>query len=458
MRSDQSNVLKDREFLKNTGKLFGSSVIAQAFPFIVLPFLTRMFSPEDFGFWAYFLSLSSLFSILMTGNYEFAIVLPKEDKEALNVFTGSLLICVMTFFSASAFVYFFYDNLITSSGIIISENILYLVILMSLIMAVFRLLNFWNNRENKFHVTAAGNITRSFTVYLCQLLNGLYFLKTSTGLILSSISGYTAGTVIQSASLVKKIVRDRKEIRISSIRRSLLRYKDFPKYFMPSEFLNSLSVNVPVLFLTNLFDSAAAGLYAIPHRFINVPLTLLGSSISQAYLKKSSDMVNNDQCLGRMTSDIYRKLFMLGIVPLSIIAGYGDYIFGFLLGEKWAVSGQYASILSPWMLMVFVASPVSIIFATLEKQKISLVLNSVLLILRVTSFLIGGIILKSVFAAIFLYGSTGFLYWTFYSFFVVRTAGGNADKDKIVEFVLYRLLFIMLPIILSRTLLCTILN
>ncbi|MFA6654029.1 MAG: hypothetical protein WCS93_06805, partial [Candidatus Delongbacteria bacterium] len=176
MRSDQSNVLKDREFLKNTGKLFGSSVIAQAFPFIVLPFLTRMFSPEDFGFWAYFLSLSSLFSILMTGNYEFAIVLPKEDKEALNVFTGSLLICVMTFFSASAFVYFFYDNLITSSGIIISENILYLVILMSMIMAVFRLLNFWNNRENKFHVTAAGNITRSFTVYLCQLLNGLYFL------------------------------------------------------------------------------------------------------------------------------------------------------------------------------------------------------------------------------------------------------------------------------------------
>lgn len=458
MRSDQSNILKDREFVKNTGKLFGSSVIAQAIPFIVLPFLTRMFSPEDFGFWAYFLSLSSLFSILMTGNYEFAIVLPKEDKEALNVFTGSLLICVMTFFSASAFVYFFYDNLINSSGIIISQNILYLVILMSLIMAIFRLLNFWNNRENKFHVTAAGNITRSFTVYLSQLLNGLYFLKTSTGLILSSISGYTAGTVIQSASLVKKIVRDRKEIHISSIRRSLSRYKDFPKYFMPSEFLNSLSVNVPVLFLTNLFDSAAAGLYAIPHRFINVPLTLLGSSISQAYLKKSSDMVNNDQCLGKMTADIYRKLFMLGIVPLSIIAGYGDYIFGFLLGERWAVSGQYASILSPWMLMVFVASPVSIIFATLEKQKISLVLNSVLLILRVTSFLIGGIIMKSVFAAIFLYGSTGFLYWMFYSFFVVGTAGGDAEKDKIVKFVLYRLLFIMLPIILSRTLLCMILN
>jgi len=458
MRSDQSDILKDREFLKNTGKLFGSSVIAQAFPFIVLPFLTRMFSPEDFGFWAYFLSLSSLFSILMTGNYEFAIVLPKEDKEALNVFAGSVLICIITFVSASVFVYFFYDMLISSSGLIISQNILYLVMLMSVIMAVFRLLNFWNNRENKFHVTAAGNITRSFTVYLCQLLNGLYFLKSSTGLILSSVAGYTSGTLVQSGLLIKKIVKNRKEIDIHAVKKSLFRYINFPKYFMPSEFMNSLSVNVPVLFLTNLFDSAAAGLYAIPHRFINVPLTLLGSSISQAYFKKSSDMVNSDQELGKITTDIYKKLFMLGIIPLSLVAGYGDYIFGFLLGERWAVSGQYASILSPWMLMVFVASPISIIFATLEKQKISLLLNSVLLVLRVTSFLIGGIILKSVFAAIFLYGSTGFLYWTFYSFFVVRTAGGNADKDKIVEFVLYRLLFIMLPIILSRTLLCTILN
>ncbi len=435
-----SGVLKDKVFIGNVGKLFGSSFIAQLIPFGVLPVLTRIYSPEDFGFWAYFLSISGIFSILMTGNYEFAIVLPKDDDEALNVTAGALLITVM-FFIAGLIIFPFFTGITFALWICV----------MGLSMALFRISSYWNNRCNRFGKIGTGNISRSFSASAVQLFNGFYFFKNYSGLASGSVIGYMTGTAVQSAGLAGKFASAKGAVSRKRILSSASRYKKFPKYFMPAEFLNFVSTSVPVLFLTNLFDAAVTGLYSVPHKFINTPLTMLGSSISQAYFKKTNDLKNAGHDLGYTTADIYKKLLMLGIVPLSIIAGYGDIIFGFLLGPQWKMSGVYAALLAPWMLMVFVASPISIVFATLEKQEISLKLNALLLSVRVLSFVIGGIVFRNALLAVFLFGASGFVYWLYFSFYVIKVSGGS--RKDIVLFSVSRLIFIMLPVILSRSLL-----
>jgi O-antigen/teichoic acid export membrane protein len=446
------DVLKDKVFLKNIGKLFGSSFIAQLIPFAALPVLTRIYSPEDFGFWAYFLSLSGIISIIMTGNYEFAIVLPKEDSEALNVTIGSISLVLLIFALTLLTLPLFSGMISESAGL--SQGAVQFTIwisVMSLSMALFRISGFWNNRNNRFGRMGAGNISRSLSASSIQLFNGFYLNVNYSGLAAGSVLGYFSGFLILSGDLIKQIIKQWKNITAASVMQVLKRYKKFPKYFMPSEFMNFLSSNVPVIFLTNVFNAGITGLYAVPHKFINTPMTMLGSSISQAYFKKSNDIKNSGGDLGHITSDIYRKLMNLGIVPISVIAAYGDYIFAFLLGDKWEISGVYASLIAPWMLMVFVASPISIVFATLEMQEVSLKLNSFLLFIRILSFVIGGFVFKSAMIAIFLYGASGFVYWLYFSFYVIKVSGG--DRSKIVRFSISRLIFIMLPIILSRMLL-----
>ncbi len=444
-----SELLKDKKFLKNIGKLFGASFVSQLIPFIVLPFLTRMYSPDDFGFWAYFLSLSGILSIFMTGNYEFAIVLPKEEKEAVNLASGSIILTTFVFLLCLPASLILSTPILKNAGIQSNDHSFVLLIcLMALFMALFRIMNYWNNRKNRFHTTAIGSITRSVSGSTIQLISGLNPMRDYMGLISGSIFGYFAGTAVQSKNFVSAVVKNKKKINVRSIRESLIRYKDFPKYFMPSEFMNYLSSNVPVIFLTNMFSSAAAGLYSIPQKFINTPLTMLGSSISQVYYKKATDLRNSNEDISKITTDIYKKLFVLGILPLSIVAGYGDYIFSIFLGEKWEVSGLYAALLAPWMLMVFASSPISIVFATLEKQKTSLKLNFYLLLLRLAAFTVGGIVFKSAFIAVMLYGASGFVYWLYLSFFIIKTVGG--DKKGIMKFTLVRLCLIMLPIIISR--------
>ena len=59
--------------------------LAQAIPIIISPILTRIYTPEDFGLLALFLSITNIIGSVANGRYELAIMLPKEDEDAINI-------------------------------------------------------------------------------------------------------------------------------------------------------------------------------------------------------------------------------------------------------------------------------------------------------------------------------------------------------------------------------------
>lgn len=442
-------ILADKEFLGNVGKLFSASAIAQAIPFFVLPFLTRIYGPEEFGVWVYFLSISGILSIIITGNYEFAIMLPKKRSEATSTIVLTMLLGLISSLILFIVSYLFKDKLNIILGMGETNNLVLLIPLMAFLFVTYRACNIWNNRNNKYGVTAKANIIRSLSTTGTQFYSGYHYSSNYFGLVAGSIVGYSLGIILQVRDIFKAITENISEIRLSTLKYQMIKYRKFPKFFLLSELTNYFSSNIPVLFLTNLFSSTAAGLYSIPHKFINVPMSMLGTSVSQVYYRKAAILKENKEELGRVTFDIYIKMIYLGIVPLSIIAAYGDMIFGLILGAKWSIAGLYASMLAPWMLLVFTTSPISIVFAVLEKQKESLKLNVILLIIRLTAFLVGGLVFKSAFWAIALFGGSGFIYWLYFSFYVLKISGANLAIAK--WFVIKRFAYIMLPIILSRT-------
>ncbi|MBN2788828.1 MAG: lipopolysaccharide biosynthesis protein [Candidatus Delongbacteria bacterium] len=441
-------ILSDKEFLANVGKLFSASAIAQAVPFFVLPFLTRIYGPEEFGVWVYFLSLSGIFSIIITGNYEFAIMLPKERSEATSTVTLTMLLGLISSSVMVLISFMFRDKLNIMLGLENAENLIFLIPLMAFLFAAYRTCNIWNNRNNKYSVTAVANVFRSLSTTGYQFHSGYYGYSNYFGLILGSVIGYSLGIIFQIRDIFKAMAENVSQLKISTLKEQMIKYRKFPQFFLFSELTNYFSSNIPVLFLTNLFSSTVAGLYSIPHKFINVPMSMLGTSVSQVYYRKATLLKADSEELGKVTFEIYKKMIYLGIIPLSIVAGYGDIIFGFILGAEWGVAGSYAGLLAPWMLLVFATSPVSIVFAVLEKQKESLKLNIVLLIIRLAAFLLGGLLLKSAFWAIALFGGSGFIYWLYFSFYVLNISGSDLEKAK--WFIIKNFAYIMLPVILSR--------
>ena len=96
-------------YFKNILVLLTGTTLSQSIPVIASPILTRLYSPEDFGVFALFLSLTSLFAVIATGKYDLAIIIPRKDIEAKYLIILSLIISFFVILLVLVLVFTQYD-------------------------------------------------------------------------------------------------------------------------------------------------------------------------------------------------------------------------------------------------------------------------------------------------------------------------------------------------------------
>ena len=82
------------EFTRNVLTLMTGTTIAQAIPIAISPILTRLYTPKDFGVLALFVAITSIFGSIANGRYELAIMLPKKDEDAINIFASTTIFII----------------------------------------------------------------------------------------------------------------------------------------------------------------------------------------------------------------------------------------------------------------------------------------------------------------------------------------------------------------------------
>ena len=69
--------INENKFLKNLTTLFIGSSLAQIIPLIFYPLMTRIYTPADFGLFAYISAISAVLVTFATGKYEMSILISK---------------------------------------------------------------------------------------------------------------------------------------------------------------------------------------------------------------------------------------------------------------------------------------------------------------------------------------------------------------------------------------------
>ena len=82
------------EFSQNVLTLMTGSTLSQAIPIAISPILTRIYTPEDFGLYAVYIAIITILGTIVSGRYELAIMLPKKDEDAINIFALGLVITI----------------------------------------------------------------------------------------------------------------------------------------------------------------------------------------------------------------------------------------------------------------------------------------------------------------------------------------------------------------------------
>jgi O-antigen/teichoic acid export membrane protein len=389
------------EFAHHVSTLMTGSVIAQALPVAVSPILTRIYTAEDFGLLALYIAIVAIFSSIAGGRYEFAIILPKEEKEAINIFALSFILSVVFSLLLTLLIVFFYNE-INGFFIVKIGMWLYFMPISVFFTALFNFLTLYNNRTKNYKDIALSTVIKSSVLVFLQLLIG-FFKGGATGLL----TGQIFSSFFANMKLLKNIIQT--EYFFSQINRVQLllmakEYIKFPKYQMPNALLNSFASQMPIFLLSSFFFASMVGLYALATRILFTPLMIIANANSKVYNQALAEIHNSNGDSYLFTIKFLKSLFQKIILPFGLIVLFAPQLFTFIFGEVWREAGVYTQILSPYILLNVMVSSVAFIASLLQQQQKSLLISMVHTTLIVMAILIGGFF-KNIYLSLALYSS-----------------------------------------------------
>ena len=382
------------------------TTIAQAIPLAVSPILTRLYTPEDFGLFALFIALTSVFVSFASGRYELAVMLPVDDKESINILALGLLITTALSTSLLLFITLFHDIILSLVNNIEIGVWLYFIPLIVLFTGLYNLLTYFNNRQKCYQDLAHATIVKSLVLVAVQL--GIGFVKTgATGLI----SGQILSSFFANMKLLKNILNNRSLLHSISKKEMLAmakRYKDFPLYQAPHALLNTFSSNIPVYLFSSFVNATVVGFYALSTRIVFAPLMIIAGASAKVYNQKVTQLYNEGGDAYGLSIQLLQSLLKKIFFPFVLLILFAPDIFALLFGDSWREAGLYTQILSPWLFMVFFVTTISFIPSLMNMQKKALLLEVIYSILRLLA-ITTGLFFHDVLLALALFSATGFM-------------------------------------------------
>lgn len=159
------------------------------------PIITRLYTPEELGFFALIFSIVTMFSPVINGQYDLLIVSAKSEKEAdtfavISVIVGLLLV---TFIALGLIV-------IQFSKFKVFEDVGWWILSSCILLIVFGINNIlvsYNNRHLRYKLISKVNIIRNFGRSLFQILFGLVGFG-NLGVLAGNFIGFLMGMKKQS--------------------------------------------------------------------------------------------------------------------------------------------------------------------------------------------------------------------------------------------------------------------
>ncbi|XOV67132.1 MAG: lipopolysaccharide biosynthesis protein [Fluviicola sp.] len=353
------------QLLRSVLVLMTGTVFAQGLSYLVFPLLTTLYAPSEMGVLDIYVKIVGFVSAVGTARFEVSLPLPKNEGHSFLIYKLSLRIAryVIVGMAVAWGVYFLFEPPVLT-------DIWFLIItLISTLFVIFiNLGTNWAIRNKAFKQISRQKIVGSFTNNGMRLVLG-YLSFGAIGLVLATMLGY----MISSFWFVRDFFRlDRKKYKNYSRKKSkvLVReYREFPLVNLPHVAIDLGRELLIAALVLHYFDIQIFGLYSVAHLILKLPLTVLGTSIGQVFYGETSEMVNQGKSVFPLLRKTILTLFGLSLIPFSVIFFFGEDLFELLMDDRYIKAGYYSEIMTMWLMMVFVVSPVSNLSLVLNRQK-----------------------------------------------------------------------------------------
>lgn len=377
------------QLTKGIAVISAGTAIAQAIGLAAVPILTRLYNPADFGVLGVYASALAVLAAIAALRFELAVPLPENTNDAVSLVILSMIISTGFCALAATGLWLTHEQL--SSVDHLGTLSAYVPLLVAGVFAasLYQTLSYWAVRVQAYPVIARTRLSEVLGMITVQIGTGLLGLG-PIGLLVGHIIGQAGGFVILARLIIHPYQERSSRLTISTTRTLAIRYRRFPLYTAPATLLNAVGNNIPPILLAATHGAEIAGYFFVAQRILGAPLTLLGRSVSQAYNGEAAKLLRGqDPHLARLFFSLAKKLVVVAIPMAILVMLFASSLFAWALGAEWREAGHYAEILVLMFIPRFVTSPLSITMSILERQQVTLLIQTIVAASSIGSLALG---------------------------------------------------------------------
>lgn len=401
---------------------------AKGIGLLVVPILTRLYSPEEYGVLSVFTALIFVLVPFLTFRYVMALPLPRRDGIAINILalSGCIMLAVTSLITLALAL--FGEVLLAPFAIETLAPWWWLLGLGLLGTASYETSTLWASRRRAYKPIARSQVMQSINGAIAKLALG-WLGYTSFGLLVGQVVNQSAGT----GSLFRRFRQDLRDnwrhVSWYRMKKVAGLYRRFPAWRMPSQVLLAFSVQAPVLLTAMIYDAGTTGQLGLAIMAISLPMALIGDNMSKAYYAEMSAIGKRDPAkIRQITLSVIRTLGLLAIVPVAILALAGEPLFALVFGDEWGTGGRYAAILSLYLFFQFATAPVVRVFSVLGQERVFLLINIRRALFILLAFAPGWLLDWPVETTLWLYSGMLSVHMALIAIFVFRALNREARR------------------------------
>ena len=356
--------------------LAGGTAVSQMIVIAVTPFLTRLYSPTEFGIYSVFTSVLAVVGAFSTGRYEFAIIAEGNVKNAWHclglVVSLSSIVAIIVMLFALISIYWIFPIYDINVSPVLVPFVGFSVFLMGSYIGLYK----WHNRFQRYRLLSLSRLVGSVMLVLFSVVLGVLEFGV-LGLIIGLVAGQLGNLIMMTVN-IRHYESGRNSPSFTGIVAQARKHFDYPRFLIPSGILDRLSSHSMVILFSGIYGASVSGGVGLYQRAVSLPVKIVGSAISDVFKQRASVCINETGECRLLFYKTAMALAATGVLPFIILLFAGPLIFGFIFGDEWKVVGSYAQILSFMFFFGFVVSPLSSLFFIANKQKIDLIMQIIL--------------------------------------------------------------------------------
>ena len=403
-------------FLRKVSILASGTVVARIIMIVSLPIVTRLYTPYDFEMLSVYTGVLTILAVVSNLRFNMAITLPKNDDVAISLLSLSIIstltLCLVL------------TNLVTLLPGLLSITLgqpdfyryEWMVPLGVFLVGLYQAFQYWISRKQRFFIIAKTRVYRSIWGVVSQLGLGVLGPGGPLGLLI----GHVAYSGVGIFGLIRNMLSNDKElyssVSFNQMKKTAIAYKRFPLQSVPEAIANTAGIYVPVIIIAS-YTGAEGGYLALAMQILVIPMAMVGQSVSQVFIAEAPKRYR-DGTLNKFTRRTAISLFKIGsaiLIPLGIISPFA---FKVVFGDDWGFAGIILTMMIPWHIMQFIASPISSVLHVMGLLNYAMMLQIFGAVLRIGSVYVASHFYPNM--LIMTYAISGAVFYLIYTLLILR--------------------------------------